>query len=88
MSTVWEIVRAGSSLPSGTFWELLNSQEGGGSGSGATIVDSLEISVAPQSISVVLSGLEVAVETPAINVTVTNPSISAVLDNLEVAIDE
>jgi len=65
--TVWETVVAGSTLASGTFWEHLNAQQGGGTGPGETqyiLVDSfvLECDMPEFELSIE-DGFDIEVET-------------------------
>jgi hypothetical protein len=62
MATAWEVLKQNSTLVSGTAWEHLNNQEGGGEGIFYTLVDGLEVEMSECDVDVEIIPTSVEVE--------------------------
>lgn len=74
--TAWEILTSNSTLPSGTAWQHLNSQ-GGGGGSGVIVNDGIDVEVNTMNVEIELdaSTLEIEAADAPVAVEFANESI-------------
>lgn len=69
--TAWEVLTNNSSLPSGTAWQHLNSQQGGGPVT-LVIYDQIE--------AVMMADIEVSIDQPELEAVIESADIAATVD--------